>query len=191
MIYMSTHGSHTRSISIHNIILGFQWSCAVWWVKIFETMNVFWFSKSLFWAKAILMHFNTKAQRESPATTCQERAMRGGGRWVWMELFLRQRSGGVFFLFFLNGVGWGADMARISALMGVGVGLTFWDKLRFINAPVNIKPRSSDWRGGFCLCVPGVGSSQTHPHPLSHSPRAQSCRCAGSSATFTPEDLHV
>jgi len=60
-----------------------------------------------------------------------------------MELFLRQRSGGVFFLFFLNGVG-GADKSRISALMGVGVGLTFLDKLRFINALVNIKPRSSD-----------------------------------------------
>ncbi len=70
--------------------------------------------------------------------------------------------------------GWlGADMARISALMGVGVGLTFWDKLRFINAPVDIKPRSSDWRGGFCLCVPAVGSSQIHPHPLPHSPRAE------------------
>jgi len=41
-------------------------------------------------------------------------------------------------------VGWGADKSRISALMGVGVGLTFWDKLRFINAQVNIKPRSSD-----------------------------------------------
>lgn len=46
--------------------------------------------------------------------------------------------------FFPNGVGWGADMARISALMGVGAGLTFWDILRFINAPVDIKPRSSD-----------------------------------------------
>ncbi len=76
-------------------------------------------------------------------------------------------------LFFPNGVGWGADMARISALMGVGVGLTFWDKLRFINAPVDIKPRSSDWRGGFCLCVPAVGSSQIHPHPLPTSPRAE------------------
>lgn len=129
---------------------------------------------------------------ERKPTTCQERAMRGGGGWVWMELFLRQRSGGVFSpLFFPNGVGWGADMARISALVGVGVGLTFWDILRFINAPVDIKPRSSDWRGGFCLCVPGVGSSQIHPHPLSHSPRAQSCRSAGSSATLTPEDLHV
>lgn len=32
---------------------------------------------------------------ERKPTTCQERAMRGGGGWVWMELFLRQRSGGV------------------------------------------------------------------------------------------------
>lgn len=46
--------------------------------------------------------------------------------------------------FFPQWAGLGGDMARVSALMGVGVGLTFWDKLRFINAPVDIKPRSSD-----------------------------------------------
>ncbi len=173
IICMSTHGSHTHSIlKLHDISLSFyghvqssgstflkQW-------KYFGSPSLF-SEQRPFWCTFIQKH------REK-ANHLPGKGNEGRG-WMGLDgivLETEEWRSPPPPLFYPNGVGWGADMARISALVGVGVGLTFWDILRFINAPVDIKPRSSDWRGGFCLCVPGVGSSQIHPHPLSHSPRA-------------------
>lgn len=44
--------------------------------------------------RPLWLHFHTKGTERKP-TTCQERAQKGGGGWVWMELFLRQRGGGL------------------------------------------------------------------------------------------------
>lgn len=131
LLLMSTHDSHTSSIDtcpFKSVELKLSWVSQITLCNFLgQTLNT-----------------NFVPNRAFRFTFIQLLTEKGKKSRGWMGLDWIVLEAEEFSSFFSQRGGLGGDMALISALMGVGVGLTFWDKLRFINAPVDIKPRSSD-----------------------------------------------